>query len=312
LHLARAAAVAAAERYNLFDALADELRHYAYSTFSFAIRTSDLMRTRRIMMGKARQKLASRAHSDRARKARPSVAARVRAQIIGLLPVIAIFFGTRQLLAEAFRIPSGSMEPTLLVGDWLFVNKLRYGPHIPFTRVSLHGYATPKRGDVAVFISPPQDFAIRISPDDITPTLVKRIVGIAGDTLLMRHGQLLVNGVSFGSPNSFVLPDSIAERPQPIFAWQHGIEVSDSRFGPPAGAPSLHEWGPVIIPGGSYFMMGDNRDDSVDSRYYGPVPRANLRGTPMFIYYSYDPAAGHNYLRAVTAIRWRRLGTWIR
>jgi signal peptidase I len=263
-------------------------------------------------MGKARRKKAAHARRSPARKPRPSVAARVRAQIIALLPVIAIFLGTRQLLAEAFRIPSGSMEPTLLVGDWLFVNKLRYGPHIPFSHVSLPGYAAPKRGDVAVFISPPQDVTIRISPDEITPTLVKRIVGIAGDTLLMRHGQLLVNGVSFGSPNAFVLPDSIAEHPQPIFAWQHGIELSDSRFGPPVTAPSLHEWGPVIVPNGSYFMMGDNRDDSVDSRYYGPVPRANLRGTPMFVYYSYDPESGLDYFRAVTAIRWRRLGTWIR
>src|SRR5262245_18723937 len=108
-------------------------------------------------MGKARQKQPAHARGAAARKPRPSTAARVRAQIIGLLPVIAIFLGTRQLLAEAFRIPSGSMEPTLLVGDWLFVNKLRYGPHIPFSHASLPGYATPKRGDVAVFIPPPQD-----------------------------------------------------------------------------------------------------------------------------------------------------------
>jgi signal peptidase I len=263
-------------------------------------------------MGKARQKKAASVRRHPTQRPRPSAAARVRAQIIGLLPVIAIFLGTRQLLAEAFRIPSGSMEPTLLVGDWLFVNKLRYGPHIPFTHVSLPGYATPQRGDVAVFISPPQDFTIRISPTEVTPTLVKRIVGIAGDTLLMRHGQLRVNGVSVGSPNSFVLPDSIAEQPQRIFAWQHGIELNDSRFGPSVAAPSLHEWGPLIVPDDSYFMMGDNRDNSVDSRYYGPVPRANLRGTPMFVYYSYDPESGLDYFRAVTAIRWRRLGTWIR
>jgi len=226
--------------------------------------------------------------------------------------VIAIFLGTRELLAEAYRIPSGSMEPTLLIGDWLFVNKVRYGPHIPFTELSLPGYAAPKRGDVAVFISPPQDRAIRISPDQVTPTLVKRIVGIGGDTLLMRHGQLLVNGAVVASHNSFVLPDSIADQPQVIFEWQHGIEISHSRFGPPVAAPSLHEWGPVVVPDGSYFMMGDNRDNSVDSRYYGPVPRANLRGAPMFVYYSYDPESGRDYFRAVTAIRWHRLGTWIR
>jgi signal peptidase I len=204
------------------------------------------------------------------------------------------------------------MEPTLLVGDRLFVNKLRYGPHIPFTELSLPGYARPRRGDIAVFVSPPQDPTIRISPEDVTPTLVKRIVGVSGDTLLMRHGHLLVNGASVDSPNSFVLPDTIADQPQAIFAWQHRIEHRGSRFGAPVADPSLHEWGPVVVPDGTYFMMGDNRDNSVDSRYYGPVPRANLRGTPTFVYYSYDPEAGLDYFRAITAIRWRRLGTWIR
>src|SRR3954464_15632191 len=120
-------------------------------------------------MGKARQKKAAHPRGGGARQPRPSVAGRVRAFVLGVLPVLAIFLGTRQLLAEAYRIPSGSMEPTLLVGDWLFVNKLRYGPHIPFTEYSLPGYARPKRGDVAVFVSPPQDFTIRISPAEVTP-----------------------------------------------------------------------------------------------------------------------------------------------
>src|ERR1019366_10398050 len=108
-------------------------------------------------------------------------------------------------------IPSGSMEPTLLVGDWLFVNKLRFGPHIPFTQRSLPGYATPIRGDVVVFESPPQAPAIRITPDDITPTLVKRIVGLPGATLLMRGGTLMVNGAvdSRGSSQT-----GIADEPQ--------------------------------------------------------------------------------------------------
>jgi signal peptidase I len=230
---------------------------------------------------------------------------------MSVLPALAIFLGTRQLLAEAFRIPTGSMEPTLLVGDWLFVNKLRLGPHLPFTNHSLPGYASPRRGDVVVFTSPPQDPSIRITPDEVTPTLVKRIVGIAGDTLLMRHGELTVNGTAVPSPNAFVLADSVADVPQAIFAWQHLIEISGSRFGPPIAAPSVHEWGPLVVPAGTYFMMGDNRDNSVDSRYYGPVPRANFQGTPMFIYYSYDPSRGFDYVRAVTDIRWHRIGHWI-
>ena len=265
-------------------------------------------------MGKSRRRRAARAvaRPTAMHARRRSVVNRTRALIMGVLPVIAIVLGTRQLLAEAFRIPSGSMEPTLLVGDWLFVNKLRFGPHIPITTRHLPGYASPRRGDVAVFISPPQDETIRISPDEVAPTLVKRIVGVAGDTLLMRHGRLTVNGTPVASPNSFALPDSVADQPQAIFAWQHQIEVRNSRFGPPITAPSLHEWGPLVVPVGTFFMMGDNRDNSVDSRYYGPVPRANLRGTPMFVYYSYDPEQGVDYLRAVTAIRWRRIGHWIR
>ena len=269
-------------------------------------------------MGKGRRKAAKRQEAQH-RSERPVVPAkvglvtRVRATILGVLPIVAIFLTARVALAEAYRIPSGSMEPTLQVGDWLFVNKLRYGPHIPFTHASLPGYATPRREDVAVFVSPPQDPAIRISPSDVTPTLVKRIVGVGGDTILMRHGVLTVNGVVMSTRNTeFILPDAAADRPDPLFAWQHAIEVEGTRFGAPVERPSLHAWGPLIIPAGTYFMMGDNRDNSVDSRYYGVVPRANLRGTPTFVYYSYDPESGLDYFRAITSIRWRRLGTWIR
>ncbi len=236
-----------------------------------------------------------------------------RATILGVLPIVAIFLGARVALAEAYRIPSGSMEPTLLVGDRLFVNKLRLGPHIPFTTASLPGYAHPRRNDIVVFVSPPQDAAIRITPADVTPTLVKRIVGVAGDTLMMRRGRLLVNGTVVPARNTdYVLPDAIADQPHPLFSWQHHIEVRGSRFGPPPALPTLHDWGPLVVPAGMFFMLGDNRDNSVDSRYYGPVPRANLRGTPMFIYYSYDTEGGIAYFRALTEIRWRRLGTWIR
>ena len=267
-------------------------------------------------MGKSRRTRAARAATRSTTRLettpRRSVVVRTRAMIMSVLPALAIFLGTRQLLAEAFRIPSGSMEPTLLVGDWLFVNKLRLGPHIPFTTRSLPGYASPKRGDVVVFTSPPQDPSIRITPNEVTPTLVKRIVGIPGDTLLMRHGQLVVNGTAVPSPSDFVLADAVADVAQPIFGWQHEIELHGSRFGAPITAPSLHEWGPLVVPAGTYFMMGDNRDNSVDSRYYGPVPRENLQGTPMFIYYSYDPECGIDYACAATAIRWRRLGHWVR
>ena len=246
-------------------------------------------------------------------RARTSALAKVREGVVGLLPVLAIFFGTRVALAEAYRIPTGSMEPTLQVGDWLLVNKLKYGPHIPFTQRALPGYASPRRDDVVVFVSPSQDPAIRISPEDSTPTLVKRIVGVGGDTLLMRHGRLFVNGVMSPRRNeAFLLPDSLADQPQSLFEWQHSLDVAGSRFGAPVAAPSTHAWGPIVVPQGHYFMIGDNRDNSVDSRYYGPVSRDRLRGTPMFVYYSYDPNEGIEFVRALTGIRWTRLGTWIR
>ena len=237
--------------------------------------------------------------------------------MVSVLPLVGIATVTRVALAEAYRIPSGSMEPTLLVGDWLFVNKLRYGPHVPLTGVNLPGYAEPRRGDVVVFVSPPQDPSIRIAPDEVTPMLVKRIVGIGGDTVAMRGGRLYVNGV----PEPFATPptppartvaDAFVREPFPILRWQRRLATASTGLGPAPTEPTLHDWGPLAVPPGAYFMLGDNRDNSVDSRFYGPVPRANLRGTPTFIYYSYDPESGGDYARAVTAIRWRRLGTWIR
>jgi signal peptidase I len=236
---------------------------------------------------------------------------RIREILMSVLPVIAIATVTRVALAETYHIPSGSMEPTLLVGDRLLVNKLRYGPHIPFTRVNLPGYAAPRRGDVAVFVSPPQDPSIRIAPDEVTPMLVKRIVGVAGDTLAMRSGQLYVNGIAERSPVAVsAAPPGLVSESLPIFDWQHRIATT-TRMGRAPAHPTMHEWGPLVVPADSYFMMGDNRDDSVDSRFYGPVPRRNLRGRPMFVYYSYERDAGLAYLRALTAIRWQRLGTWI-
>jgi signal peptidase I len=100
-----------------------------------------------------------------------------------------------------------------------------------------------------------------MTPDDITPTLVKRIVAVGGDTLAMRGGHLIVNGRAEPSSFADAPSNTFADQPQQIFAWQHRIEASSAQVGAPVRQPSLHEWGPLVVPAGTYFMMGDNRDN---------------------------------------------------
>ncbi|HEY7236428.1 MAG TPA: signal peptidase I [Gemmatimonadaceae bacterium] len=235
---------------------------------------------------------------------------------------VAIYLVIRTLFVEAYRIPSGSMIPTLLVGDWLFVNKLVYGPTIPFTNSHLPGYSHPKRGDVVVFVSPPQVD----QPEDPQPTLVKRLVGMPGDTLYMRGGLLYVNGLpqrqGFAAATNHVDP-SEANSTSDLFSWQHKIELKNTRFGSAPETPLHDNWGPLLIPAAHYFMMGDNRYCSKDSRYWGVVPEANVRGKPLVVYYSYRPGAGDDPpvcnpdtsdrpIPFVTDIRWSRLGDRVR
>jgi len=222
---------------------------------------------------------------------------------------LAVFLLIRIFLLEAYRIPSGSMIPTLLVGDWLFVNKLAYGPHVPGTRLNLPGYDQPKRGDVVVFISPPQ----RDQPTDSVPTLVKRCVAVPGDTIFMKHGMLHVNGIEqrqgFAASQNLTADGS---KTDDGFRWQKPFELKTSRFGPPAAVPTLDNWGPLIVPTDHLFMLGDNRYDSKDGRYWGFVPRRNVRGRPWFVYYSYRADDSDRPLPFLTDIRWGRIGTRIK
>jgi signal peptidase I len=227
--------------------------------------------------------------------------------IKSIATTVALFLLIRAFLIEAYRIPSESMTPALLVGDWLFVNKLRFGPNIPFTDVNLPGYAEPLRHDVVVFKSPTQID----QPEDPNPTLVKRIVGMPGDTLHMRSAKLFVNGQQQREPyaeDSEVGADEISG----LFSWQSRYALSASRFGPAPAQPSHDNWGPLVVPAGHYFMMGDNRYNSKDSRYWGLVPRQNIRGRPMFVYYSWNAVDSDRPLPALTDIRWGRIGHWIR
>ena len=139
------------------------------------------------------------------------------------------------------------MIPSLLIGDWLFVNKLRYGPHLPFTSINLPGYAQPQRGEVVVFESPYQaDEAER--GEDPTPTLVKRLVGMPGDTIYMRDAVLYVDGIAqrlgYTSPEQ---TKGDGTETSPLFEWQHKYAVAKTRFGEPPKQPTHDNWGPLEI-----------------------------------------------------------------
>jgi signal peptidase I len=215
-----------------------------------------------------------------------------RESLVSLASAVAIFLVIRIFLIAAYHIPSESMEPTLLIGDFLFVDEVSYGAHIPFTTSRMPGFTSPKRGSIVVYESPPQhcipNTGCPYIPDDPTPTVVKRVVAVAGDTVHMRKGLLYVNGIAqrqgFGAINDPLARDDTS----PYYGWQHGFEVKGSRFGEPPATPTHDNWGPLLIPAKHLMGLGDNRYNSVDGRFYGFAPLANVRGRPLFIYFSFD------------------------
>jgi signal peptidase I len=212
---------------------------------------------------------------------------------------VALFLVIRTFFVEAFHIPTGSMENTLLPGDFLLVNKLAYGAEVPFTHDRLPALEHPKFGDVIVF-----DY-----PRDPTQNFVKRLVGLPGDTLSMRNGVLIRNGIALRE--NYVrreAPDM--DRGAEDFDWQRNYLVRSAQAAP-AYHPSRDNWGPLVVPAKHYFVLGDNRDDSMDSRYWGFVPDSLVTGRPILIYYSYAPDSSDQAFAWVTHVRWRRLGEFV-
>lgn len=210
---------------------------------------------------------------------------------------LAIWLVLRSYLVEAFRIPSPSMENTLLVGDFLFVNKVAFGGEfqLPFTGLRfgrLPGYAVAHRDQVVVFRS----------VEDSTPNLniVKRIIGEGGDTLQMVTDTVYRNGRPLEEPYALHVASDIREE-DPIRLRQIRAVQLPQYIGPDPSSyhPTTHDWGPLVIPPDHYWVMGDNRDESYDSRFWGFLPRAHVVGRPLFIYMSVDTRS----LR----IRWNRL-----
>jgi signal peptidase I len=212
--------------------------------------------------------------------------------------VLVFFFLVRAFLVEAFKIPTASMEGTLLVGDFLLVNKAVYGAEIPGTGLVLPSLSSPERGEVIVF-HPPHE------PDK---HYVKRLVGLPKDTLMMSDKVLFVNGEALHEPyvrHSDVTGDAV----HPAMAWQARFLKAGPR--PGRYRPSRDNWGPIVVPEDRYFVLGDNRDNSEDSRYWGFVRREAIKGRPWLVYYSAAPEAlaGVSWFRYV---RWDRIGGRIR
>jgi signal peptidase I len=219
--------------------------------------------------------------------------------VLQLSASVLLFLVTRALVVEMYKIPTPSMQRTLLVGDFLVVDKMVYGPKLPFTHYRLPGFRDPRRGDVIVFKW----------PTDPSINFVKRVVGIPGDTLLMKDGVLERNGAPIHE--SYVThTGSDADMAADEFRWQRDYLVRSARASE-SYWPSRNNWGPLVVPAHDFFVLGDNRDNSLDSRYWGFVPDSLVRGRPVFVYYSYKPDSVSNLSWLVNA-RWGRVGTIVR
>ncbi len=213
---------------------------------------------------------------------------------------ILLFLLVRAFLVEAYRIPSGSMEGTLLVGDFLLVNKLVYGAEVPFINRRLPAFRHPRYRDVVVFQW----------PEDPTKNFVKRLVGLPGDTIAMRKGTLVRNGVPQDEHRYVVHSDPNGDPGGEEFGWQREFLVTQKARNATYHA-TRNNWGPIVVPAKHYFMLGDNRDNSLDSRYWGFVADSLVLGSPMLVYYSYAPDST-TALDWLTHVRWSRLGERVR
>ncbi len=186
----------------------------------------------------------------------------------GFLLFILCFGFFRTAIADWNPVPSGSMRPTILEGDVVLVNRLAYDFKVPLTNMSLASLADPRRGEIVTFSS----------PKDGT-RLIKRIVAIPGDTVEMRAGVLLINGAAAEYARESVLPEPLDGGGSVLSI--HAIERIAGDEHPVQFLPAVHamrDFGPIVVPGDSYFMLGDNRDNSEDSRYIGAVARRLLIG----------------------------------
>lgn len=213
-------------------------------------------------------------------------------------PVILAVFLIRSFLAEPFRIPSGSMLPSLHIGDFILVNKFSYGIRLPVANAKLVDLGAPRRGEVAVFRF----------PSDPSINYIKRVVGVPGDHVVYKDKQLTINGVPMKQEDARAYAlfhteagtGMLVRRVEDLDGARHDILLSDR----PDHSPDT-----FTVPPGQYFVMGDNRDQSNDSRYWGFVPDENLVGRAFLIWFSWDAQSSERWFWQ--RIVWNRIGDTI-
>ncbi|OGT58709.1 MAG: signal peptidase I [Gammaproteobacteria bacterium RIFCSPHIGHO2_12_FULL_42_10] len=207
-------------------------------------------------------------------------------------PVLLIVFFFRSFFWEPFRIPSGSLEPTLLTGDFILVNKFDYGVRLPVIHCKIHDIHSPKRGDIIVFRWPPNP----------SYDFIKRVIGVPGDHISYINKILYINNQPV--PQTY-LSETITktewgservvnEKQEDLLGIKHKIYVSTMKVD--------HDYRDIVVPADSYFVMGDNRDDSADSRYWGFVSNRDIIGKGSLVWMSWGGLK--------QGIRWSRLG-WV-
>jgi signal peptidase I len=189
--------------------------------------------------------------------------------IEAIILAIVIAFFIRTFVIQAYKIPSGSMKPTLLIGDHILVSKFNYGVKLPMIRSTLIPIGAPKRGDIVVFIY----------PEDQSKDFIKRLIGLPGDKIEIRNKKILLNGLPWSD--------------------DHGVNVDNLII--PGSVQPRDNFGPVTVPEGSLFVMGDNRDESYDSRFWGLVPMKDVLGKALIIYWSWN--------QEDKGVRWNRIGS---
>jgi signal peptidase I len=226
-----------------------------------------------------------------------------------LLTAVLIALVIRAFVIEAFKIPSGSMLPTLSIGDHIFVNKFIYGLRIPFTKYRILDVSEPKRGDVVVFIY----------PADESKDFIKRVVGLPGDDVVMEGKNVWINGhmlteteltvSEFPGDKRRLVVENGSMRSIPFVRGWRDMAFYEENLD---GVEHLTQYErnlererfEAVVPEGYYLMIGDNRDNSADSREWGFVPRDNIKGKAMFVWLPIDKDHG--------GIRWHEFGRWIR